>query len=48
MMEQDETDKGSVGTQTSIPFYAILDVRSTPESFRCGRYRQVWPYTRWL
>ena len=37
MMAQGETDKGSVGTQPSIPFCAILDVRSTPESFRCGR-----------
>jgi hypothetical protein len=37
MMAQGETDEGSVGTQPSLPFCAILDVRSTPESFRCGR-----------
>ncbi|MFM2012970.1 MAG: hypothetical protein RLZZ396_1754 [Planctomycetota bacterium] len=43
MMAQGETMKGSVGTQPSLLFCAILDMRSTPESFRCGRYRQVWP-----
>ena len=33
MVVQGEADEGSVGTQPSIPFYAILDVRITGRSF---------------